>query len=38
MGCCGANKNITSTPKQIKSNSLGGAIKPNINTIVVSIK
>jgi|LakMenEpi03Aug12_release.lakeMendotaPanAssembly.Ray.scaffolds.fasta_scaffold101637_9 hypothetical protein len=37
MGCCGTNKNVVSTPKQIKTNSLG-VVKPNANTIVISIK
>lgn len=37
MGCCGTNKNVVNTPKPIKTNSLGSA-RPNINTIVISIK
>jgi len=36
MGCCGTNKNIVSAPKQVKN--APSNIKPNANTVVISVK
>jgi hypothetical protein len=35
-GCCGTNKNVALTQKNVKATT--SVIKPNANTIVISIK